>query len=126
MLPSCLHALSLPLCAHITHTQDTGRPVRWTFLWSGAEFHTMQWDEGATLSKELWQAPAYCFNQPPPDPSQDPSAPSILDNPIATGRMLRLEAATSVQQEAAAAAAAQHSKLRLQGAEQADAQLPSS
>lgn len=47
--------------------------MRWTFLWSGAEFHTMEWDEGATLDNKLWQAPDYCFNQPSPD---DPPAGS--------------------------------------------------
>lgn len=73
--------------------------MRWTFLWSGAEFHTMAWDEGATLSSDLWQAPEYCFNQQPPSPD-DPAAggggASILDNPIATGRIMRLEAAKEV------------------------------
>lgn len=49
--------------------QETARPVRWTFLWSGAEFHTMEWDEGATLDNKMWQAPDYCFNQPSPDPA---------------------------------------------------------
>lgn len=59
----CMHAyVQLAL-------QETARPVRWTFLWSGAEFHTMEWDEGATLDNKMWQAPDYCFNQPSPDPA---------------------------------------------------------
>lgn len=43
---------------------------------------------------------------------------SILDNPIATGRMMRLDAADAVQQRVQA--------LQLQGQQQAAAKLPTS
>jgi hypothetical protein len=64
-----MHALFQLLIVHaLCHflLQETARPVRWTFLWSGAEFHTMEWDEGAMLDNKMWQAPDYCFNQPSP------------------------------------------------------------
>jgi hypothetical protein len=57
----------------------------------------MEWDEGATLPNKMWQAPEYCFTAPSPDPG--PARPSVLDNPIATGRMMRLNAAQDVQQQ---------------------------
>ena len=44
--------------------------------------------------------------------------PSVLDNPIATGRMMRLDAADAVQQRVQA--------LQLQGQQQAAAKLPTS
>lgn len=107
--------------------KDTTRPVRWTFLWSGAEFHTMEWDEGATLHKDMWQAPDYCFNQPPAPPAPAGGGggePSVLDNPIATGRMMRLNSAAPTA--AQAKAAQQQSSLQLQGAQHAAAKLPTS
>lgn len=104
--------------------------MRWTFLWSGAEFHTMEWDEGATLGKDMWQAPEYCFNQPPAPPAPagrggggGGEQPSVLDNPIATGRMMRLNSASPT---AAQAKAAQQQSLQLQGAQHAADKLPTS
>lgn len=88
--------------------------MRWTFLWSGAEFHTMEWDEASTLPNKMWQAPDYCFNQQPPA-----GEPSVLDNPIATGRMMRLDPADEVQQQ-------QQQSLKLQGVQHAADKLPTS
>jgi hypothetical protein len=93
--------------------------VRWTFLWSGAEFHTMEWDEGSTLPNKMWQAPNYCFNQQPPQPPA--GEPSVLDNPIATGRMMRLDPADAAQQQQQ-----QQQSLKLQGVQQAADKLPTS
>jgi hypothetical protein len=102
--------------------------VRWTFLWSGAEFHTMEWDEGATLNKDMWQAPDYCFNQLPAPPAPAGGGgggePSVLDNPIATGRMMRLNSAAPTATQAKVAQ--QQSSLQLQGAQQAADKLPTS
>jgi hypothetical protein len=56
----------------------------------------MEWDEGATLPHKMWQAPEYCFTAPSPEPTP---GPSVLDNPIATGRMMRLDAADDVQRQ---------------------------
>jgi hypothetical protein len=71
--------------------------VRWTFLWSDAEFHTMAWEEGASLSTDMWQAPPYCFTQGPDAPggggSSGGDSAGVLDNPLASGRMMRLQAA---------------------------------
>ncbi|WIA41265.1 hypothetical protein OEZ86_004870 [Tetradesmus obliquus] len=75
---------------------DNAKPVRWTFLWSSAEFHVLEFNENEALPKKLWQAPKYCF-------SNASSAPTELDQQLlANGRMFRLQAA----QEVAAAAAA--------------------
>lgn len=71
---------------------ETSLPVRWTFLWSGAQFHVLQFNTGETLSKKLWQAPSYCFNNP------NSSSP-IFVNEFANGRMLRLQAAQQVEAE---------------------------
>lgn len=90
--------------------------MRWTFLWSGAEFHTMEWDEGTTLPNNMWQAPDYCFTAPTPD--EPAGAASILDNPIATGRMMRLDAGQDVEQRVR--------QLQLQATERAAGKLSSS
>jgi hypothetical protein len=69
------------------------RPVRWTFLGSGADFHVMLWAPGDALSQAHWQAPDYCFNGKAcggegPDAVKCP--PSVLDVPLATGRLMRM------------------------------------
>eukprot|EP00878_Enallax_costatus_P021442 GHUV01022694.1.p1 GENE.GHUV01022694.1~~GHUV01022694.1.p1 ORF type:complete len:117 (+),score=36.93 GHUV01022694.1:292-642(+) len=72
---------------------DTGLPVRWTFLWTSAEFHVMSFEEGANLPKHLWQAPPYCFT------NSTSNSSTIDDQPLANGAMYRLRAAQQVQQE---------------------------
>jgi hypothetical protein len=76
----------------------------------------MAWDEGSTLPNKMWQAPDYCFSQQPPQPPA--GEPSVLDNPIATGRMMRLDPADAVQQ--------QQQSLKLQGVQHAPDILPTS
>jgi hypothetical protein len=71
--------------------------VRWTFLWTAAEFHALEWDEGATLPENMWQAPPYCFDTPTGSKRTQQQQQqqlgsqqaSILDSPLATGRLLR-------------------------------------
>jgi hypothetical protein len=58
----------LPLSA------DSGHPVRWTFLTSGAEFHVMDYVEGAVLPESQWQAPRHCFNS-----SQGSEGPNVTE-----------------------------------------------
>lgn len=47
----------------ITYWADvnTGRPVKWIFEWTGANFEVMTWEEGEVLEDAQWQAPAACF-----------------------------------------------------------------
>lgn len=44
----------------------TGIPVRWTFLWTGAQQEVLSFQEGGTAPEENWQAPQYCFTGSPP------------------------------------------------------------
>jgi hypothetical protein len=75
--------------------------VRWTFLSSSAEFHVLEFNVGEALPKKLWQAPKYCF-------TNASSVPTELDQqPLANGRMFRLQAAQEVE---AAAHAKQQQK----------------
>jgi hypothetical protein len=43
----------------------TGYPVRWTFLWDGAQNEVLNFRVGETISEESWQAPSYCFEESP-------------------------------------------------------------
>ncbi len=64
--------------------------MRWTFLESGADLHTMKFTPGDVLTDAHWQAPPWCFtNETCRSDSEKPCAPSILDHPIATGKLLR-------------------------------------
>ncbi|GBF95588.1 transferring glycosyl group transferase [Raphidocelis subcapitata] len=89
---------------------STSRPVRWTFLSSGAEFHVMDWTPGRALAEEHWQAPAWCFtNETCVDEGGGGGrgcAPSVLDEPIATGRLMRPPSPAPAAAEAAAGAGA--------------------
>jgi hypothetical protein len=92
---------------------DTAKPVRWTFLWSSAEFHVLEFNEGDALPKKLWQAPKYCF-------SNASSVPTELDQqPLANGRMFRLQAAREVE-------AAAHAKRQRQQQQQQPGKAPAS
>ncbi|KAI8472888.1 MAG: hypothetical protein J3K34DRAFT_198117 [Monoraphidium minutum] len=96
----------------IEYYQDDAadRPVRWTFLGSGAEFHVMTWSPGGALSDAHWQAPAYCFGPAActaDNPGAVACAPSVLDEPSATGQLMRMPAAAAAGGVAAAAAAVQ-------------------
>jgi hypothetical protein len=76
---------------------DTAKPVRWTFLWSSAEFHVLEFNEGEALPKKLWQAPKYCFSNASSVPTE------LIDRqPLANGRMFRLQAAQEVEAAARA------------------------
>lgn len=117
------HTSSLPPVPLSVHAQETGLPVRWTFLWSGAEFHTLEWHEGEALPKDMWQAPAYCFHPPAPTPAGD--APGPLDNPLASGRIMRLSAAAAAGGGGGATPAASEAHTRQQQVE-LEAKLASS
>lgn len=41
---------------------ETRKPIRWIFLWDGAQFDIIDFRENVTVSDELWQVPQYCFN----------------------------------------------------------------
>ena len=45
--------------------KETGIPVRWTFLWTGAQQEVLSFREGDTIPDESYQAPAYCFSKSP-------------------------------------------------------------
>jgi len=70
--------------------QATSQPVSWTFLSSNAEFHVLEWVEGAALPEKEWQAPPYCFTHP--NGSSAGSA-ALEGQELASGRMYRLRAA---------------------------------
>lgn len=84
----------------------SNRPVRWTFLGSGADYHVMAWSPGLTLPDARWQAPPWCFGpQACGDaPGLPACAPSVLDGPLATGRLLRMDAGKGGRPAKAAAA----------------------
>lgn len=44
---------------------DSRKPIKWTFLDSGVEFHVMDFTPGQTMSKSGWKAPTYCFPTQP-------------------------------------------------------------
>lgn len=43
---------------------DSGRPVRWDFLTTGAVMQVLSFEEGVQLPEQKWQAPVYCFREP--------------------------------------------------------------
>lgn len=53
------------------------------------QFHVLSYEPGGHLADKLWQAPAYCF-------STNASADHDFDfrEPLATGRMFRMQPAT--------------------------------
>jgi len=42
---------------------QTGLPVKWVFLGSGAEFHVLSLEPGAVAPEDLWQAPPSAFRE---------------------------------------------------------------
>eukprot|EP00877_Chromochloris_zofingiensis_P008901 jgi/Chrzof1/4264/Cz14g05140.t1 len=70
--------------------KDTSQPVRWTFLGSGADFHVLSFTPNTTLSDAHWQAPEYCFTG---------NTSVVINQPLATGRLLRMHAVKQIQTE---------------------------
>lgn len=94
---------------HNNNNGTVDRPVRWTFLGSGADLHVMKWSPGDTLSNAHWQAPAYCFDGRACREGGAPDAPgcakSVLDEPTATGRLMRMPPRAARRSGAAAGSA---------------------
>eukprot|EP00775_Hariotina_reticulata_P006608 gene6608-6836_t len=96
--------------------QATNRPVSWTFLSSNAEFHVLEWVEGATLPEKEWQAPPYCFIHPN---GSSAGSPALEGQVLASGRMYRLRAAQLHE------AAAERQQVRRSQQQQVQQQLES-